>query len=106
MKNTKQMLGSRIRELRKGKGLSQDQLSEQIGVDPKHLSRIEIGKSFPYMETLESIVKALEVELKDLFDFAHLEDGPIEIEQIAKLLEGQSQDKLRLIYKIVKALVK
>lgn len=106
MKSTKQLLGSRIQELRKGKGLTQDQLSEQIGIDPKHLSRIELGKSFPYMETLEAIAKAFQVELKDLFDFSHLEARSIDKRQIEELLDGLNQDKLRLVYKVVKSLVK
>ena len=106
MKNTKQLLGSRIRELRKGQGLSQDQFSEKIGIDPKHLSRIELGKSFPYMETLEAIASALQVELKDLFDFSHLETAEIGIGQIVKLLSGASQEKLRLSYKVIKSLLK
>ncbi len=106
MKNTKQLLGSRIKELRRNKALSQDQLSEEIGIDPKHLSRIELGKSFPYMETLEAIAKSLQVELKDLFDFSHLESRAIDKKQIEELLDGLNQDKLRLVYKVVKSLVK
>jgi len=69
MRNTKQLLGARIKELRKVPGLSQDKFSERIGVDPKHLSRIELGKSFLYMERLEAIAKALAVELKDISVF-------------------------------------
>ncbi len=106
MKSTKQLLGNRIRELRKNKGLSQDQLSEVVGIDPKHLSRIELGKSFPYMETLEAIARALQVELKDLFDFSHLEEHEIDKIQIEELLDGLKQDKLRLIYKVIKSLVR
>lgn len=104
MKNTKELLGLRIRELRKGKGLSQEQLSEKIGIDSKHLSRIELGKSFPYMETLEGIAKALEVEMKELFEFNHMAK-PIDLKGIEKLLEGASDDKLQLIYKIIGAIV-
>ena len=106
MKTTKELLGRRIKELRKGEGLSQDQLSELIGVDAKHLSRIELGKSFPYMETLEAIAKALHVELKDLFDFSHLEAQAIDKEHIEELLKGLNQDKLRLVYKVIKSIVK
>lgn len=105
MKNTKQLLGGRIKELRMSKRLSQDQLSEQIGIDPKHLSRIELGKSFPYMETLEGVAKALQVEIKDLFNFAHLESHTIDKSQIEELLTGLGQEKLRLIYKVVKSIV-
>ncbi len=106
MKSTKQMLGSRIKELRKSKGLSQDRLSEEIGIDPKHLSRIELGKSFPYMETLEAIAKALQVDLKDLFDFSHLATQTIDKKQIMELLDGLNQERLLLVFKVVKSIVK
>jgi transcriptional regulator with XRE-family HTH domain len=106
MKSTKQLLGARVRELRRNREMSQDQLSEQIGIDPKHLSRIELGKSFPYMETLEAIAKSLQVELKDLFDFSHLEAHLVDKKQIEDLLDGLNQDKLRLVYKVLKSLVK
>lgn len=44
MKTTaKKLLGARIKELRTGRGLSQEELAEMVGVDPKHLSRIETG---------------------------------------------------------------
>lgn len=104
-KNTKELLGLRIRELRKSKGLNQDQLSEKIGIDPKHLSRVELGKSFPYMETLEAVAKALEVEIRDLFDFKHLDKGKVNIRGIEGLLEGVNEDTLKLIFKIIKAIV-
>lgn len=102
MQNTKILLGQRIKELRKAKILSQDQLSEIIGIDSKHLSRIELGKSFPYMETLEGIAAALEVDIKDLFDFRHLAKESATIECIDKMLEGASEEKLRQVYKFIK----
>jgi transcriptional regulator with XRE-family HTH domain len=102
MQNTKVLLGQRIRELRKGKNLSQDQLSEKIGIDPKHLSRIELGKSFPYMETLEAIAAALDVEIKDLFEFFHLSKEAVTIENINEILKGASEEKLRQVYKFIR----
>lgn len=106
MRNTKQLLGARIKELRKGLRLSQDQFSEKIGVDPKHLSRIELGKSFPYMETLEAIAQALGVELKDLFDFSHLNPAEYNRQEVAKLLAETDNVQFSQIYRVVKALLK
>ncbi|MRS02274.1 XRE family transcriptional regulator [bacterium] len=105
MKTNKALLGARIKELRKAKGLSQDQLSETIGIDPKHLSRIEVGKSYPYMETLESIAKSLDVEIKDLFEFKHLEKEVVTIEGIGRMLDGASEDKLRLVVKFIRTFI-
>lgn len=106
MRNIKQLLGARIKELRKRLGLSQDQFSERIGVDPKHLSRIELGKSFPYMETLEAIAHALGVELKDLFDFSHLELPSMTKQRIDELLTAADEVQLQQTYRVVKALLK
>jgi transcriptional regulator with XRE-family HTH domain len=53
------------------RGLSQEKLAEKVNIDPKHLSRIEVGRSFPSMDTLTEISKSLKVELKDLFEFEH-----------------------------------
>ena len=106
MATTNQLLGSRIRELRKSTKLSQEQLSEIIGVDPKHMSRIELGKSFSSLDTLEALAKTFHVELKDLFDFSHLETQRDYKKQLDDLLDGANEDSLKLIYKMAKALIK
>ena len=72
MQTAKELLGMRVREVRKSRGLSQERLAEKVGVDPKQISRIEGGKSAPSFETLESIAINLQVEMKDLLDFQHL----------------------------------
>jgi transcriptional regulator with XRE-family HTH domain len=49
MRTTKECLGARIREIRKAEGnrFSQEQLAEKVDVDPRYISRIELGKCFP-----------------------------------------------------------
>lgn len=103
---TRKLLGLRIKELRKAKGLSQDALAEKVGIDPKHLSRIEVGGSYPSFETLSRIADGLRVEPKDLFEFRHR--GRIEevTAEIKGLLEEADEDKLRLVLKIVRAVVR
>ncbi|MEI8356296.1 MAG: helix-turn-helix transcriptional regulator [Deltaproteobacteria bacterium] len=41
MKNTKELLGARIKEIRKARGLTQEQLAEMVDIEQKHVSRIE-----------------------------------------------------------------
>lgn len=69
MSDTKKLVGQRIKTLRKAKGLTQDQLAEQVGMDSRHISRLETGTHFPSIDSLEAIAKALGVQLKDFFDF-------------------------------------
>ena len=107
MKTTKELLGSRIKELRKLKGLSQEKLSEKVGIDPKHLSRIEVGRGFPSLDTLERIANVLNVELKDFFEFAHKAKSPKELKDaLSSLLKEADEEKLRLLIKVVRAIIR
>ena len=107
MKTTvKKLLGARIKELRKQRKLSQDQLSEKIDIDPKHLSRLEVGSSFPSLDTLDNIAKALRVEMRDLFEYEHEVRGNELKDKIKKLLDEADENRLRLILKVARALVR
>lgn len=108
MKSTKVLLGARIKELRKIKGLSQEGLSEKVDIDPKHLSRIEVGRGFPSLDTLEKIANVLKVELKDFFEFAHYEAKSAKdlIKTLENLAKETDEDKLRLLVKVARAVVR
>lgn len=62
-------LGKRIAELRKVKGLTQEELAEKCGYSVEFVSLIERGVNAPAVAGLEKIAKALSVQIKDLFDF-------------------------------------
>jgi hypothetical protein len=49
---------------------------------------------------------ALKIEIKDLFEFAHLQAGGVKIEEIEQLLAGADEEKKRMIMKIVRAVVR
>jgi transcriptional regulator with XRE-family HTH domain len=106
MKTTKQLLGARIKELRKMRAMSQEKLADIVDLDPKYVSFIECGRNAPSLETMESIARALEVEIKDLFEFAHLQAGGIKAEEIEKLLVGADEEKKRTLMKIIRAVVR
>lgn len=62
-------LGERIRELRITKNLTQEDLGFSIGNSGKQIGRIERGENNVSSCMLYQISKALEITLKDLFDF-------------------------------------
>ena len=106
-KTTKKLLGVRIKELRKTRGLSQEQLSKKIDIDPKHLSRIESGRSFPSLDTLENLANALHADLKDFFEFAHEAKNTRELKEIINnLLKEVDDERLKLVVKVLRALVR
>jgi transcriptional regulator with XRE-family HTH domain len=108
MKTNKVLLGERIRDLRKTKGLTQEQFAELIGVEQKHVSRLELGKSFPPFDRLEKIAQVLGVPLKDIFDFIHLADQETRSKGVEDLL-GQLDDEhqkiaVKIFISVVEAL--
>ena len=60
-------LGRRITELRKEKGLSQEDLAHVAGVDRSYMSCIERGVRNPSVLKLAVIARALNVSVADLF---------------------------------------
>lgn len=104
MKSTKELLGARIKELRKACKFSQEELAEMIGVEPQHMSRVESGRSYPSLDRLEKISTALNVPLKDFFEFMHLEDSAERLESIDALAKDLSEDRQRFVYRMLKSL--
>jgi len=61
-------LGERIEDLRKKKGLTQEELAEKAGLHRAYFWDIEKGRNIS-VKTAYKIAKALGVKLCDLFDF-------------------------------------
>lgn len=60
-------VGKRIQDIRKSKGLSQEKLALNAGIDRTYLAGIESGKRNATIVSLEKVVIALGVEMKDIF---------------------------------------
>jgi len=69
MKTIRKKFGKRVRELRRAKSLSQEELAFRAGVHRTYLGGIERGERNPALENIEAIAKALGVSLSDLFQF-------------------------------------
>ncbi len=100
-KNKKELLGLRLKEYRENRKLTQDKLAEMVGIDPKHLSRIENGRNYPSLETLEKILDSLDVSYEEIFNFKLLVSKDELIKKINSRLEVLDESKLKLIYNIV-----
>lgn len=61
--------GKRVRELRLGKGLSQEELAFKSGVHRTYLGGIERGERNPSLKNVAALAKALGVTLSELFLF-------------------------------------
>ena len=101
----KQLLGKRLRELRKKTGINQEKLAELISVEPATISNIENGKNYPSLINLENILNVLGVSFIDVFDFDHKDSTENLILKINEIMT-KYPDKVEDFYKIITALVK
>lgn len=59
--------GKRVAVLRKARGVTQQQLAEDIGVSVVTIAYVETGKQWVRPKTLGKIADSLKVQISDLF---------------------------------------
>jgi transcriptional regulator with XRE-family HTH domain len=69
------VIGSRLKELRESKELSQGDIEKRSGLLRCYISRVENGHTVPAVETLEKMARALEVPMYRLFHDGEVPSG-------------------------------
>ena len=73
-------IGKKIKEVRKKKGLSQEELAESAKVNLRTIQRIENNESEPRGKTLNLICEVLEINAEDILDYGkHLDKSYLTI---------------------------
>lgn len=62
-------LGKRLNQVRMQRGLTQEKLAFDAGLNRAYIGYIERGERKPSIETMAKIAKVLKVELYELFKF-------------------------------------
>lgn len=104
--DTKKLIGMRIKELRRSKGLSQEQLAEKADINSKYLSRIERGTENPTLDMFIKLANALEVEMWEMFDFGHVVSNKELKGAIQNIAKTADERTLRLALKILRAVAR
>lgn len=103
-KSIKKVVGATVKELRNKEGLTQDKLSEYIGLQQKGLTQIETGRNFISSEVLGKLCEHFDVapsvfftpKPEFMFD-KHINYA----KEIKRLLPSFSAEKLHEIYNIL-----
>jgi transcriptional regulator with XRE-family HTH domain len=69
MSDIVEKFGKRLREIRKEMGRTQEEISQEIGVDRTYVGKIERGERSPSLEKVERLSECLDVEIEELFKF-------------------------------------
>lgn len=60
-------IGRKLKSLRLERGLSQEKLAEHVNMSREHISCIERGKNLASTETLYTLAKFFEIDIKEFF---------------------------------------
>ena len=66
-KTALQLVGLNVARWREEQGISLLELSERSGIDEVKLRQIEAGTLDPYLDHLERLAEALDIQLSELF---------------------------------------
>ena len=93
-----QKIGQFLRECRKEKGITQEQLAEMLGVTNRSVSRWENGSNLPDLDILIEMADYYDVELRELLDGERKsEKMNRELEEtVLKVAEYSNEDKIKL----------
>lgn len=104
MKETKKLLGLRIKKLRKERNLTQEQFAELAHIDFRSLSHIECGDTFP-TKSLSDIAAAFNMTIAELFDFNYHKYTLEEMkEYICNNINNISENEIITVFRLIKSM--
>ena len=104
MERIKQLLGVRIKKLRRLRGLTQEELAELVGVSVRSLSHIECGESFP-SKSLYKLATALDVSIGEFLDVEDYVLTRRDMEDfLVNYIQNLPDENLAKLYKVIRSL--
>ena len=98
-------LGRRIKYLRHNAGLSQEDLAFATGSTQPHVAKMEKGEVNVGSDMLQRIAEALKVDIAQLFSLRADMSPEMLRSELEKKLDAASEEQLRLILRIVDAVI-
>lgn len=100
------LFGQRVRAVRTSLGLKQRTVANRIGIEEKHLGRIERGERRPSFELIFDLAEAMDVAPRVLFEFDRDESNPAVLQKrIGAFLGKCNPQQLQQAYRLLKSLL-
>jgi len=98
VEDIKRLIGDRIRNLRKERGLSQEELGWKSELHHTYIGAVERGEKNCSIDTLSKIGTGLDVSINDLFDFpTYTQEVDTLKTSIIKAMDQCSPEVLKLV---------
>ena len=105
MRKSIDTLGKAVRTARKNKNLSQEALSERIGVCKRTIIDIENNTGNPKFEILYALVRELDLPLQQIF-YPEASENPELKNELVRELDHCSEREIKIILTMVQSLRK
>ena len=108
MENISSQIGNRVRLYRKRKGWTQETLALNSGLNVSFLGDVERGIKKPSIESLEKLLRALEISFQEFFDFetdVKLLKDCAALEKLNLTLQGRAEDEVEMIYGVAQQIL-
>ena len=99
------IIGKRVQELRKKKGVTQEQLSEILEISPHYLSALERGIYNIKLETLVKIMNYLDCSADEVFCDVVNKSYAITTNRLSTRLESLPLDEQKKILAVVDTMI-
>ncbi len=99
------VIGSRIKQARIAKNMTQEELADKIDISVAFLSRVERGNSHINLKRLNQLCGLLDVSEGYLLNGASSSSENYLDKEFTDLIKSVSPEKQKLIYNVAKAIV-
>ncbi len=99
------IIGRRIQEFRKKKGMTQEELSEILDISPHHLSALERGMYNIKLETLVKILNCLDCSADEVFCDVVNKSFSVTSSRLSEKLETLPLDEQNKILAVVDTMI-
>ena len=93
-------VGKRIKEVRKQKGMSQDELAERANLSSQYISQIETGRKKGSLPTYNKLAKALGVSIDELT--GSISEGSRVLSDVDLILQDCSKEERELLVEVLR----
>jgi len=103
-----QLLGSKIKNERKKRGLTQEKLAGLSGVSNTFISFIESGNKNPSLKTIKKLADVFQISLSDLFSEMTVTKNPkpdVKANKLLYLIQDENPSTKEFIFEVCKAII-
>lgn len=97
------IFGRRLKELRRAKGMTQEELGKAVKLDYKFIGAIERGAKTSSFQTVEKLAAVLNVQFYEFFIPTNTKSGAVE-KEINELLQNSRRIDLKRVEEFLRGL--